>query len=176
MIITLNSLLVRLPIFTSLVGFPGGTDSKESTCSVGDLGLIPELGRSIGGGHGNPLQYYFPENPHGQRSLVGYNPWGSKESGMTERLSTRTSPLHLILILKLHILLYLRACSSVTSFSLIYFLNLYILVRLVTFPKLGEVAFCRRCPMCLRSALLWSPEICPLEVPCGLHGSIYCDG
>ena len=109
MIITLNSLLVRLPISTSLVGFPGGTDSKESTCNVGDLGLIPELGRSLGGGHGNPLQYYCPENPHGQRSLVGDNPWGSKESGMTERLSTCKSPLHLILILKLHILLYLRA-------------------------------------------------------------------
>ena len=41
MIITLNSLLVRLPISTSLVGFPGGSDGKESTCNVGDVGLIP---------------------------------------------------------------------------------------------------------------------------------------
>ena len=38
-------------------GFPGVSDSKESTCNVGDLGWIPELGRSPGGGHGNPLQY-----------------------------------------------------------------------------------------------------------------------
>ena len=38
-------------------GFSGGSDSKESACSVGDLGSIPELGRSPGGGHGNPFQY-----------------------------------------------------------------------------------------------------------------------
>ena len=40
-----------------IVGFPGGLDGKESTCSVGDRGLIPGLGRSPGEGHGNPLQY-----------------------------------------------------------------------------------------------------------------------
>ena len=38
-------------------GFLDGSDGKESACNVGDLGLIPELGRSSGGGHGNPLQY-----------------------------------------------------------------------------------------------------------------------
>ena len=38
------------------MGFPGGLDSKESACNVGDLGLIPGLGRSSGGGHGIPLQ------------------------------------------------------------------------------------------------------------------------
>ena len=65
----------------------GGTDGKESTCNVGDLGSIPELGRSPGGGHGNPLQYFCLENPHGQRSLEGYSPWGHKESDMT-KLST----------------------------------------------------------------------------------------
>ena len=41
------------------VSFPEGSDGKESTCSVGDnardVGLIPGLGRSAGGGHGNPL-------------------------------------------------------------------------------------------------------------------------
>ena len=48
-----------------LLGFPGGSDSKESTCNAGDLGSIPGLGRSPGGGHGNPLQYSCLENPHG---------------------------------------------------------------------------------------------------------------
>ena len=67
-----------------MVGFPGGSDGKESACSMGDLGLIPGLGRSPGGGHGNPLQNSCLENPHGQRSLAGYNPWGHKESAMTE--------------------------------------------------------------------------------------------
>ena len=65
-------------------GFPGGSDGKESACSVGDLGSIPGLGRSPGEGHGNPLQYSCLENPHGQRSLVGYSPWGRKELDMTE--------------------------------------------------------------------------------------------
>ena len=56
------------------LGFPGGSDSKESACNVGDLGSIPGLGRSPGGGHGNPLQYSCLENPHGQKSLAGYCP------------------------------------------------------------------------------------------------------
>ena len=67
--------------------FPAGSDNKESACNAGDLGSIPGLGRSPGGGHGSSLQYSCLENPHGQRSLAGYSPWGCKESDMTERLS-----------------------------------------------------------------------------------------
>ena len=37
------------------MGFPGGSDGKESVCNAGDLGLIPGWGRSSGEGHGNPL-------------------------------------------------------------------------------------------------------------------------
>ena len=44
-------------------GFPGGSDDKESACSVGDPGLIPGLGRSPGEGNGNALQYSCLENP-----------------------------------------------------------------------------------------------------------------
>ena len=55
--------------------FPGGSDGKESTCNAGDLGLIPGLGRSPGGGYGNLLWYSCLENPHGQRNLdSGYSP------------------------------------------------------------------------------------------------------
>ena len=46
----------RLPTLVFL-GFPGGSDSKESACNAGDLGLIPGLGRFPRGGHGNSLQY-----------------------------------------------------------------------------------------------------------------------
>ena len=42
---------------------PGGSDSKESACNVGDLGSIPALGRTPGERHGNPLQYSCLENP-----------------------------------------------------------------------------------------------------------------
>jgi len=44
------------------MGFPGGSDGKESARNVGDLGLIPGLGRSPGGGHDTPLQYSRLEN------------------------------------------------------------------------------------------------------------------
>ena len=57
----------------------------------GHLVVIPGLERSPGGGHGNPIQYSCLENPHGQRSLVGYRPQGHKESNTTERLSTPIS-------------------------------------------------------------------------------------
>ena len=70
------------------MGFPGGTNGKKKPtknknlgANAGDarnMGLIPGLGRYPGGGHGNPLQYSCLENPHGQRSLVGYSAWGLK--------------------------------------------------------------------------------------------------
>ena len=65
----------------SLMGFPGGSDSKESDCKAEDLGLIPGSGRSPGEGNGNPLQYSCLENP-----MIGYSPWDHKESDTTERL------------------------------------------------------------------------------------------
>ena len=70
------------------MGFPRGSDDKESTCNVGDLGSIPGFGRCPGGGHGNPLWYFCLGNPHGQKSLEGSSPWGHKESDMIEQLST----------------------------------------------------------------------------------------
>ena len=51
---------------------------------VRDAGSIPGSGRSPGRGHGNPLQYSCLENPHGQRNLADYSPWGRKESDTTE--------------------------------------------------------------------------------------------
>ena len=58
-----------------------------NTGDIRDSGSIPGLGRSPGGGHGNPLQYSCLKNPHGYRSLVGYSPQGCKELDTTERLS-----------------------------------------------------------------------------------------
>ena len=73
-----------MPPTPVLLGFPSDSDGKESTCNVGDLSSTSGLGKTPGGGHGNPLQYSCLENPHGQRSLVGYSPWGHKELDMTE--------------------------------------------------------------------------------------------
>ena len=57
---------------------------KYLPAKAGDAGLIPGLGRSPRKGNGNPLQYSYLEKSHGQRSLVGYSPWGRKESDITE--------------------------------------------------------------------------------------------
>ena len=68
-------------------GFTAGASGKEPACQCRrqrDAGSVPEWGRSPGGGHGNLLQYSFLENPHGKGSLVGYSPWGHKESNTAE--------------------------------------------------------------------------------------------
>ena len=65
------------------MGFPCVSAGKESSCNVGDLGLIPGLRRSPGEGKGYPLQYSGLEN---SMDYV-YSPWGCKESDRTERLS-----------------------------------------------------------------------------------------
>ena len=56
---------------------------KESACSVGELCLIPGLGRSPGEGNGNPLQYSCLENPWTEEP-GGLQTMGSQESDMTE--------------------------------------------------------------------------------------------
>ena len=67
----------RLPIPVYL-GFPGGSDGKESACNVGDLGSIPELGQSPGEGNSHLFQYSCLGKFHGQRSLAGYSAWVAK--------------------------------------------------------------------------------------------------
>ena len=62
-----------------LEGFIDGSDAKNQPAMQETwVGKIPR------GGHGNPLQYSCLESPHRQRSLVGYSPWGLKESDTTE--------------------------------------------------------------------------------------------
>ena len=68
-------------------GFPGGTVVKNPPVNAGDArdaGSIPGLGRSPGGGHGNPLQYSCLENPMDREALRGYSPWGCKEPDITK--------------------------------------------------------------------------------------------
>ena len=64
--------------------FPAGSDSKESTCNVEDLGSIPRLGRSPGEENGYPTPVFLLGEFHGQRILAGYSPWGRKQLDMTE--------------------------------------------------------------------------------------------
>ena len=82
---------------------------------MGDLGSIPGSRRSPGGRHGNPLQHSCLENPHGQRNLAGYSPWGRKVSDTTEWLS-----IHIFLILY-NISLWLIYFTTGSSYFLIPF-------------------------------------------------------
>ena len=80
----------RLPT-PGFLGFPSGSDSNESTCNEGDCGLIPGLGISPGGGHGNPLQDSCLENP------MDRGAWWATVHGVTESDTTewRSTVLHL---------------------------------------------------------------------------------
>ena len=68
------------------LGFPGGSDGKASACNVGDPGSIPGLGRSPRRRKWQSTPPLLPGKSHGRRRLIGYSPWGRKESDTTERL------------------------------------------------------------------------------------------
>ena len=70
--------------------FPGGSDGKESACNAGEQGSIPGPERSPGEGW-HPTPVFLPGEFHGQRGLVGYSPWGPKESDTTEWLTLSLS-------------------------------------------------------------------------------------
>ena len=70
--------------------YPGGSDGKESACNAGDTGLILGSGRSPWRRKWPPTPVFLPGKSHGQRSWMGYSPWGCKESDMTEHIHTHT--------------------------------------------------------------------------------------
>ena len=74
------------------MGFPGGSNSKESICNVGDLSSIPGLRRSPEEGNGNLLQYSCLENPMGRGLCQACSPWGRKESDTSEQLHFTLPP------------------------------------------------------------------------------------
>ena len=71
---------------SALFGFSGGSEVKASASNAGELGLIPELGRSPGKGNGNPFEYSCLEKPMDRGAWLGYSPWGHKELNTTEQL------------------------------------------------------------------------------------------
>ena len=65
-----------------VLGLLGDSMVKNLPANVGDMGSVPESGRSLGGGNGTkiPTPVSLPGKSHGQRSLVGYSPWGHKRA------------------------------------------------------------------------------------------------
>jgi len=69
--------------FVNSKGFPGGSDSKESACNVGD----PWIGKIPWRREWQPTTVFLPGAFHGQMTLAGYSPHGCKEADMTEQLT-----------------------------------------------------------------------------------------
>ena len=67
------------------VGFPGSSVGKESTCNMGDLGLIPGLGQSPGEGNSYPLQFSGLENSMDKGAWWATSLWGCKELDTIEQ-------------------------------------------------------------------------------------------
>ena len=89
----------KLLHLTSIVAFPGGSDSKAPACSAGDPCSIPGLGRSPGEGNGNPVQYSCLENSMGKGAWQA-TAHGVAESDMTEQLT--------ITVFKMTVIAYVR--------------------------------------------------------------------
>ena len=69
---------------------PGGLDSEESACKVGDPGSIPGSGRSPGEGNDNPLQHPCLENSMDRGTWQVHSLWGRKEANSTEQFTLNT--------------------------------------------------------------------------------------
>ena len=70
-----------------VLGFPGGSFGKESACNAGDPGSMSWVMKIPWRRKWLPTSVFLPGKFHGQRTLVGYSPWGHKQSDMNERLT-----------------------------------------------------------------------------------------
>ena len=94
-------------------GFPGGSIGKESTCNTGDLGSIPELGRSPGEAEWLLTPLFLSGESHGHRSLAGYHARGHTESDTSEGLSAHINDVYIYV----HILwkYYFKLCQILAT-------------------------------------------------------------
>ena len=163
-LIVKNEISFVFNVHISLMGFPGSSAGKELACNVGHLGSIPGVGRSPGGGHGNPLQYSCLEKVHGQRSLVGSSLWCLKASDPTEQLSAAqqhgtehsislrmSREEHISIMFKGHLcFLFYQPCVCFAYFSLVL-LTFFVTYKNSLHPGSISFIYCVTCqffPVC----------------------------
>ena len=81
------------------LGFPGGSDGKESSCQHRRLGFNPWLRKIPWRRKWQPTPVFLPGKFHGQRSLSGYSPWGHKSQTWLRRLNNHNFIIHRISLL-----------------------------------------------------------------------------
>ena len=113
------------------MGFPCGSDGKESVCDAGDPGSIPGLGRSSGEGNDHPFQYSYLENSVDSGAWRGYSPCGHMSVQLMLILSkyTKLGITHLISFLCVTVTTEVRKCRADSSFFLMVRKNSHISQR-----------------------------------------------
>ena len=140
------------PVF---LGFPGGSDSKESSCNAGDLGSIPGLGRSLGEGNGYPLQYSGLENSMDCISM------GLQKVGHDWATFTHSLMCTQVNMLDDHICIYIYLCASENNIYVYIYIHTHthtythinIHVHSPTWQNRGRLVICDN--ISSKSKLLW---------------------
>ena len=121
--------------YTYIWGFPGSSAGKESTCNAGNLDSIPGLGRSAGGGHSNPFQYSCLENPHEQKSLVGYG-----SPGLVDWVTKHNTAAYINIHICTHTHTYMKVYTYIyMHISMCVCVYIYIYIYDSHYSKLGLV-------------------------------------
>ena len=105
-VVFLGSLFYFIGLYVYPYAFPGGSDSKESVCNVGDLGSVPGLGRSPGEGHANQLQYSCLQNS------MGKGAWWAPVHGIAESNTTEQLTLAFCIYIFMPVPQHLNYCSK----------------------------------------------------------------
>ena len=116
------------------LGFPGGSEVKASACNAGDLGSIPELGRSPGEGNSNPLQYSCLENP-----MDGGAWWATVQRVAKSRTRLSDFTFTFMLTLHFHYLLFSEYLIFTLLTSMLQYFIIVLSWNVLTTNEVGQL-------------------------------------